>query len=398
MKIYLEKVKRPSGIRYRIVRDMTRNGVRQRSYKMLPAGTKRAEADRICCQMNLDIEFGDYLSKEKLLFREYYEQVYEPKYTAHLSPTTQQHYKQMYNAKDGVKKHLGEYFLNEITTEVIQDMVNHYTNNGKATKTIRNHVSFVAAVIKQAMSDNYLKRRDTLPTAYVKLPKMDTQAGNAYTMEQVKTMLERARKENNINIELIVALTCLGGGLRRSELAGLKWEDITLEGDKPFILIRRAVVSTKDGVVEKTTKTEAGTRKVPLVVNGTLHKILLRARKNYFKLQAKAPDFHGDNHVLILQHDKYMPMKPNRIYKTFKAFMQKTCPDLPCYRLHDLRHTYFSLCSSIEGFSDLSMISMGGHSSIDSTRRYQHSMQSKLLDDAGKLNAEFQNAKAAVNS
>lgn len=397
MKLYVEKVKRPSGIRYRIVRDWTRNGVRKRSYKTLPVGTKRADADRICCQMNLDIEFGDFLNKEKLLFSEYYEQIYSAKYMEYLSPTTRQNYNQMYSAKDGLKKHLGELFLGEITTEIIQDLVNHYTGEGKSPKTIRNYVSFISVLLKQAISDNYLKPKSTLPTENLKLPKAKKCSGNSYTMDQVKTILERAREEKNINIELIVALTCLGGGLRRSELAGLKWEDISLDEDAPYIMIHRAEVSTNQGIIEKSTKTEAGTRRVPLVVGGILYKILVRARKKYFRLRDKTSDFHGDNHVLILQHDPYTPMKPNRIYKTFKSFMQKSCPDLPCYRLHDLRHTYFSLCSSIEGFSDLSMITMGGHSNIKSTRRYQHAMQSKLLADSQKLNNELQNAKSVAN-
>ncbi len=398
MKLYVEKVKRPSGIRYRIVRDWTRNGVRRRSYKMLPAGTKKAEADRICCQMSLNIEFGNYLDKEKMLFREYYEKVYREKYMGFLSPTTRQNYEQMYSAEDGIRHHLGEFFLSEITSETIQDMVNHYTDKGKSPKTIRNHVSFVSVVLKQAVSDSYLKPTGVLPTTYVRLPRQSKSTeGHTYTMEQVTIMLARAKKEKNINIELIVGLTCLGGGLRRSELAGLKWEDISLDEENPYIMIQRADVSTKEGVIEKGTKTEAGTRRVPLVVNGTLYKILVRARKKYLRLQAKAPEFHGDNHVLILHHDPYTPMKPNRIYKTFKSFMQKSCPDLPCYRLHDLRHTYFSLCSSIEGFSDLSMISMGGHSSIKSSRRYQHSIQTRVRKDAGRLNEEFEKIKSVVN-
>ena len=304
----------------------------------------------------------------------------------------------MYSAEDGIQRHLGDLFLNEITTETVQDMVNHYTDAGKSPKTIRNYVSFVSVILKQAISDNYLKLTGVLPTTYIRLPKQtEKKGGHTYTMEQVKTMLIRARKEKNINIELIVGLTCLGGGLRRSELAGLKWEDISLDEKNPYIMIQRAEVSTKEGVIEKGTKTEAGTRKVPLIVKGTLYNILVRARKRYFRLQAKAPEFHGDNHVLVLQHDPYIPMKPNRVYKTFKAFMQKSCPDLPCYRLHDLRHTYFSLCSNIEGFSDLSMISMGGHSSTKSSRRYQHSIPSKVKEDAGRLNKEFENAKSAVN-
>ena len=64
---------------------------------------------------------------------------------------------------------------------------------------------------------------------------------------------------------------------------------------------------------------------------------------------------------------------------------EQICPDLPAYRLHDLRHTFFTLCSNIEGISELSMIGAGGHSSIPSSKRYQHPMMQKMLADMEKL-------------
>ena len=153
--------------------------------------------------MSLNIEFGNYLDKEKMLFREYYEKVYREKYMGFLSPTTRQNYEQMYSAEDGIRHHLGEFFLSEITSETIQDMVNHYTDKGKSPKTIRNHVSFVSVVLKQAVSDSYLKPTGVLPTTYVRLPRQSKSTeGHTYTMEQVTIMLARAKKEKNINIEL----------------------------------------------------------------------------------------------------------------------------------------------------------------------------------------------------
>ena len=136
MSFYVEKVKRKKGGRYRIVKDLTINGRRRRSYYTLPGGTSKTVAEKICLKMALEYEYGDYIPKEAMMFEEYVEQIYFPKYTIYLSATTQQHYKQMYNAKDGIKEHIGNLFLSEISTEVLQDMVNHYSAS-KAPKTIR---------------------------------------------------------------------------------------------------------------------------------------------------------------------------------------------------------------------------------------------------------------------
>lgn len=389
MSFYVEKVKCEKGRKYRIVRDVTTHGKRNRKYYTLPLGTTKAVADSICLKMALEAEYGYYLPKESILFREYVEQIYFVKYTNYLSATTKQHYKQVYYAKDGLKAQLGNYNLMEITTEVLQDMVNHY-NETKAPKTIRNILNFVSVVLEQAMNDNYLKRQDKTPCAYVKLPKLIEKEGNAYTMAEVKTILERAEKAGNRNVQLLIAICCLAGGLRRSELIGLKWEDICLKKTEAYIQVQRAIVYTNEGLIEKETKTKAGARIIPITVDGIVYKILQNARKEYIKLQSDEKGFQGDNHVFILSHFPYTPLTPVRLYKIFKTFMKRECPDLPSYRLHDLRHTYFSLCSSIEGFSELSMTSTGGHSTIHSTRRYQHPLMQKTIADMAKLEENFE--------
>lgn len=397
MSFYVSKIKRKKGIRYRIVKDTTRQGKRYRTYQTLPPGTTRAIADRICCQMALDAEYGSYIPKEPILFQEYAEQIYFVKYTEYLSATTKQHYEQVYEGKDGLKEHLGNLYLSEITVEVLQDMVNHYNKVGRAPKTIRNSLNLVSVILEQAMNDNYLKRQEKTPCAYVRLPKLKEKEGQAYTMQEVRTILERAQKVENRNIELLIAICCLAGGLRRSELAGLRWEDITLNSTEAYINVQRAIVYTNKGLVEKETKTKAGKRIIPLAVGGIVYNILSDARKEYLKLQMSQQGFQGKNHVFILNHFPYTPLTPVRLYKTFKHFMETKCPELPSYRLHDLRHTYFSLCSNTDGFSELSMVSTGGHSTIQSTRRYQHPQIQKMLSDMGKLDEAFENTTAVVN-
>lgn len=106
MSFYVEKVSRKSGACYRIVRDYTRGGERKREYQVLPQGTTKAQAEKIRCQMELEAEFGAYTTKEPVTLKNYAEEVYFPKYTNSLSPTTRQHYRQLFYTKDGIAKHL----------------------------------------------------------------------------------------------------------------------------------------------------------------------------------------------------------------------------------------------------------------------------------------------------
>lgn len=128
--------------------------------------------------------------------------------------------------------------------------------------------------------------------------------------------------------------------------------------------------------------------------NGTVFNILLSARKLYLKEQSENSGFNGQNHVFILHKAPFIPVTAKKIYKIYVSFLKKECPELPQYRLHDLRHTYFTWCSEIEGFSELSMIGTGGHSNIQSSRRYQHATMERMRSDMGKLETAFLNAKS----
>ena len=395
MKFYVEKRKHKKKTAYRIVKDATINGIRDRDYFPLPEGTTKAEADEICRRMQLDMEYGTYVPQKPKLFSEYAEEIYFPKYTGELSPTTSQHYVQVYKTEGGLKEKLGNKYLSEITTEILQDMVNCYKAEGKASKTIKNYINVVSVIFKMAKVDNYLRRDVPDPTEYLKLPKTVSKEGSVYSMEQVMLMFQRAEDTENINIQLLLALSFLAVGLRRSELVGLRWEDVKLDKKNSHIAIQRAEVYANGKMNVKSTKSKAGQRIIPIPSDGLVYKVLSKARKLYLKEQSRAQDFQGDNHVFILHHEPYTPVNANRLYKIYKRFLEKECPDLPRYRLHDLRHTYFTWCSEL-GFSDLSITATGGHSSIQSTKRYQHATMESMRSDMAKLEDVFESVKEKV--
>lgn len=140
---------------------------------------------------------------------------------------------------------------------------------------------------------------------------------------------------------------------------------------------------------EKGTKTKAGERRIPIPSDKIVYNILQKARKQYLQEQSQAQNFEGDNHVFILHHEPYKPVNANRIYKIYKTFLERECPDLPHYRLHDSRHTYFTWCTEI-GFSELSIIATGGHSSINSTKRYRHATIEQMRSDMERLEDVFE--------
>ncbi|WP_243125325.1 tyrosine-type recombinase/integrase [Clostridium transplantifaecale] len=298
MSFYVSKTKRKNGTKYRIIHDRTRNGTRTRKYFNLPPGTTKAKADSICNQMALEAEYGNYVSKDPILFEEYAEEIYFPKYAKGLSPTTLQHYKQIYYAPKGIKEKIGNLYLSEISTEVLQDIVNEYEALGSSPKSIRNIVNLISIIIKRTKIDNYLNRDTPNPCDFLILPKMMSKEGNVYSIEEIKLMMERAQHTKNINMQLILVLCCFAGGLRRSELIGLRWDDI-VHGEESYIQIRRAAVYAEGKVMEKETKTKASNRIIPRPSNGVVYNTLLAARNQNSKEKLVEKDFLGDNHGYI---------------------------------------------------------------------------------------------------
>ena len=198
-------------------------------------------------------------------------------------------------------------------------MVNRNASAGKSAKTIQNIINLISVILKKAKIDNYLKRDIPKPCEYMMLPKTTNKKGNAYSMEEVKLMMERAKSAGNINIQLLLALTCLAGGLRRSELAALRWEDVTLGEKESFLCVRRAAVYADGKMTEKETKTKAGTCVIPIQPGGEVYRILQTARKMYVKEQFREEDFQGQGHVFILHHAPFAPVSDNRMYKIYKT-------------------------------------------------------------------------------
>ena len=161
------------------------------------------------------------------------------------------------------------------------------------------------------------------------------------------TLIEAA--DEDFKPHLIVSAL---GGLRASELRGLRWQDVDF--DKGFIRIRqRADAYNQMGEP----KSRAGFRDIPAgpMVLNALRRWKLRCPKNALDLVFPAPQ--GG----ILQHTKTQAR--------FRKLLEKVEMTM---RWHDLRHFAVSLWIE-QGFSIKEVMTFAGHSSIQMTmERYGH--------------------------
>ena len=242
--------------------------------------------------------------------------------------------------------------ITKVTQELVQISINKEAMS-KTPKTVRNIHGFLAAVLQVYRPDLIL--RTTLPQkvkAEIAIP----------TEEEIRLLLNTA-KGTEMEIPLILAACC---GMRRSEIAALTWKDVDFT--KNTIKIKKALVMDDDNeLIEKTTKTTAGTRTIRMfpVVSETLI--------NYKEAH---PDDGG-----------YISIRPDIISHRFEKLVKRT--GIQHYRFHDLRHYTVSVMLSLNIPKNYIADFVGHETENMIDKVYGHIMQSRKTSVEDQMQEYF---------
>jgi len=219
------------------------------------------------------------------------------------------------------------------------------------------------AVAQGLLARNVVKLVDRIPQ---QRKEMDT-----FTEDEVKQLLKSV---HDTELEHVWHLALYG--LRRGELAGLRWDDI--DSDEGALTIRRARVAV-DGVPDESLpKTAAGGRKLP--VSTDLAAVLERARKR----QARDADLAGGAYEAsgFLAVDRLgAALHPETLSARWDDALTEA--GVRRIRLHDARHTCGTLLH-LQGVPVAVISAWLGHADASFTMRvYVHS-QPDVLNDVKK--------------
>lgn len=144
-----------------------------------------------------------------------------------------------------------------------------------------------------------------------------------------------AEKRHTQRREVLVHLALLG--LRRGELAGLRWSAVDLDGDTPTLTVCATRVSTSGGVVDQDdAKTASSARTLPIPPH--LIPILRRVRLEQREMRLKAGRLWqggADGHVIAQELGK--PLSPRTVDRWWEQAVAHA--GLTHRRLHASRHT-----------------------------------------------------------
>jgi len=186
-------------------------------------------------------------------------------------------------------------------------------------------------------------------------------------VESIK-LANELEKECNIIIKTAL-MTSLYMGIRRSELAGLQWQDIDL--DNNMMKIQRSMHYDKSiGLYYRCTKTESSTREISIPDH------LAKQLKIYFEWWKEHRPYYIDPkfEFALFKNDSLMPYSPGVYLTWLRKILLRA--NLTQVNLHSLRHTNISL-QMMAGIDKKTIAGRVGHSQTSTTTDiYSHFLRS----------------------
>lgn len=281
------------------------------------------------------------------------------------------------SGKSYISKHLKPYFeplglkVEDVTIRHVQRYIDQKHKEGLTTGSIKKHIAILNGVFKEAVR---FREIAVNPCTGVLYPKSEKYTPQFYTAEQAIRLIN-ALGDDPVKPAVMLGLYL---GLRRSEVAGLRWIDIDFDDEKVYI--RNTVVRFSKIIEEEHTKSKASKRILALPSGLKSYLLDLKAEQERNRFLGGS-DYHDSGHICQWPDGKQFD--PNYISAHFKKFL--TTNGLPVIRFHDLRHTAGSLLYN-NGHTGKEVQEFLGHEDITTTLNiYVHTFDESKRKAASKM-------------
>jgi len=251
--------------------------------------------------------------------------------------------------------------VKDISPIEIQSFINQFA--AEYSKSYIDKMRFLLNAIFTEAQENGLCLKN--PARKIKTPNVREHPRESYSPSECAVIKEFASRYYNQTIATAI-VTLLYTGLRRGELLGLRWDDLS----KQYITVNRGVFLeyNRPVVKEYQAKTESSLRMIPIV-------------PDVFELICKLPK-RGIYIFCVKSGGLMHPRNFSRDYGKFFDKLKEEYPDFNVLSPHCCRHTYATL--TLSAGADVRVVqALLGHTDIKTTSRYTHPNQ-QLLYSAAK--------------
>lgn len=233
------------------------------------------------------------------------------------------------------------------TADVTRDMIKDFIANVRGQGKDPTAKEALNTIIKPFLNEMYTQLLIPRNVAMgIKLRNMKKADKRAITFEEVEKISPVAKEMTPYQWVSVPLLTYTG--MRREELLALTWEDIDMDKKLIYIHKTNTTSSEKSVSIEERTKTESGTRPIP--ISDPLYEALKLHRDT---LQIKG------SHWIIRQLREDKPMNANNFSRNMRKWRDNAGvkADVSC---HAFRHLYSTLLA-VNGVDVNRAMSLLGH-------------------------------------
>lgn len=367
---------RKRGKSYQVILEYGKDAEGNRIRKAITVKTSK-EADAILTEHEHNMQNNNYVLPTSMTYAEFLTYWFDNYVKKNCEETTQIGYKHI--VEKYLKPKLGIHKLQELQPIHIQKYYKYLMDEvGFSPNTVYRHHANIRKSLDFALKQQFVMRN---VADAVELPKRKEFEGSYYTIEQLQHLQELIKgHELEVPISLAIYL-----GLRREEIAGLKWKYVDMNART--IEIKEVRVRMSKETITKKPKTKGSIR--TLYIPDDLYTLLKAHKAKQEQLKKDmGKDYQGGDYVCTKENG--VVFRPEKISMAFKKFLEENNNpeknDLPHIRLHDLRHSFATLLYQngvpIKNISDAL-----GHSDITTTLKvYAHIMDDSRKETIDKMN------------
>lgn len=356
---------------YAVVYDGIDPGTGRKRRRWVPAGTRRADAERLLADLIRRKYDGEPVPTEKLTLGEYLTARWLPVQKSKLRASTFDSYRR--NIELHVVPALGRRPLDKLTAEDVDLFYADLLTKGRkrrspgeklevaglAPKTVRNihvmlHKALGDAARKGTVVRNVVALADPPSLQARKRPEV-----KAWDADQLVQFLDAVDSHRMAPAFHLAAHT----GMRRGEVLGVRWRDLDLDAGR--VSVRQALVSV--GYEMSISDVKTGSSRRTIDIDDDVVQVLRDWRKHRTEERDGADPAADD---LVFVKADGASMHPDIFSQLFDRIVAKL--DVPVISLHDLRHTHATLL--LKAGVHVKVVSERlGHSNIAFTMNtYQH--------------------------
>jgi len=300
--------------------------------RWLPAGTTREEAEQLAARLAAELN-GRNDKTRSLTFGAYLTGQWLPGKKINLAQSTWDGYRRKIDRH--IVPAIGHLRIRRLRAHHLETLYNrmlHPTDGRRALapKTVLEVHLIIRSALQDAAKRGLVNRNVALVAHAPKLraiPKVEPQA---WTAQQLQAFLQAAAGHRLFPAFWVLAST----GMRRSELLGLRWDDVDFK--KARVSVNRGLVAVAYELHESRGKTPNSRRAIDL--DPTTIRVL-KAWREWQRTEQEAAGVQSERWLFTTTDGK--PVHPHSISQTFERIAAKA--EVPRIRLHDIRHTHGTL-------------------------------------------------------